>query len=253
MRSRTGWLMLLVTAGMALAAPSVRGQGEVVGPEVPPADPVIPLPLYHDRPERGGFYTGAEFLYFRQTNPLGHQVIARRGLFDVDGSITADLNGTRIDPTTGSPIIVPGPLQPGTFIGSGNPALFADDAGGPGTFQPGFRLTTGWRLASGTAIEFNWMSLADARYAAVASILPPGLNPGPRLAETFLFAPVFNFPSDFAGAGNKIALGNPLAAYGIWNGASVMQIQFTQRYDEYNIVASPANATSAPTITFACR
>jgi hypothetical protein len=236
MRSRTRWLMLLVTAGMALAAPSGRGQGQVVGPEVPPSDTVVPLPLYHDRPERGGFYTYAEFLYFRQTNPLQHQVIAQRGLLDIDGSITADLNGTRINPVGGAPIIVPGPLAPGTFIGSGTPTLFADDVGGPGTFQPGFRFGAGWRLASGAAIEFNWMSLADAHYSAVASILPRGLQPGANLAETFLFSPVFNFPSDFAGAGQKLALGNPLAAFGIWNGASVMQLDFIQRYDEYNLV-----------------
>ena len=40
----------------------------------------------------------------------------------------------------------------------------------------------------GLAVEFNYMSLADAHYSAVASILPAGLNPGPRLAETFLFS-----------------------------------------------------------------
>src|SRR5262249_43360369 len=147
MRSRTGWLMVLVTAGMALASGTVRGQGEVVGPEVPPADPVIPLPLYHDRPERGGFYTAFEFLYFRQTNSLAHQFVAPRGLLDVDGSIPAALNGTLINPVGGAPIIVPGQPMPGTFIGSGTPALFADDVGGPGTFQPGWRLSAGWRFA----------------------------------------------------------------------------------------------------------
>src|SRR5262249_2821708 len=63
----------------------------VGGQEVPPlTDPTFPLPLYHDRPEKGGFYAAAEFMYFRQTNPLDHQVIAVRGLLDFDGSITAD-------------------------------------------------------------------------------------------------------------------------------------------------------------------
>jgi hypothetical protein len=58
---------------------------------------------------------------------------------------------------------------------------------------------------------------------------------GPILADSFLYAPVYNFPNDFAGAPDKLAVGNPLAAYGIWNGATVMTIRFDQHYDEYNL------------------
>src|SRR5262249_47929863 len=52
-------------------------------------DPTFPLPLYHDRPEKGGFYAAAEFLYWKMKNPLDNQIIAVRGLLDFDGSITA--------------------------------------------------------------------------------------------------------------------------------------------------------------------
>jgi hypothetical protein len=233
MGTRTGWLALLLTAGVALAPTGVRGQGD----EVPPADPVIPLPLYHDRPERGGFFVDGEFVFFRQTNPIKHQEIALRGLLDFDGSITADLNGRPLNPPNMPPVIVPGVGTPGTFIGSGKPALFADDVSGGNheSYEPGFRLGLGWRFADGTALEFTWMSIFEARYSAVATLVPPGLNPGPLLADTFLFSPVFNFPNDFAGMPQKLALGNPNAAYGIWNAASVMSLDFIQRFDQYDL------------------
>jgi hypothetical protein len=231
MRTRTSWLALLLTAGVALAPAGVRGQ------EVPPADPVVPLPLYHDRPERGGLYVDGEFVYFRQTNPLKHQEVAVRGLLDFDGSITADLNGQLFLPPTAPPIIAPGVPAVGRFIGSGNPALFTDDVGGGKheTYEPGFRLGLGWRFADGTTVDFSWLSLAEARYGAVATLVPPGLNAGPLLADSFLFAPVFAFPNDFSGQAQKLAIGNPNAAYGIWNAASVMSLDFIQRFTQYDI------------------
>jgi hypothetical protein len=231
MRTKTGWLALLLTAGVALAPTQVRGQAEY-----PQPDPVFPLPLFHTHPETGGFFVAGEFLYMRETNPLKHQLIAVRGLLDFDGSITRDLTGQRIDPVGGSPVIIPGTPRVGTFLGSKRPALFADDAGGE-SFEPGFRITAGWKFQDGTAIEFSWMSLLETKYSAVATLVPPGLNAGPLLAETFLFSPVFNFPNEFAGPLQKLALGNPLAAYGIWNGATVMSIDFVQRFSQYDITA----------------
>lgn len=231
MRIRTGWLGWLVTAGVVLAPSGVRGQ------EVPPADPVFPLPLYHSRPEKGGFYAAGEFVFFRQDNPLKNQPIAVRGILDFDGSITADLNGVTIEPLNGPPIIAPGVPMVGTFIGSGTVALNATDASGPLSYEPGFRLTTGWKFAGGAAVEFSWMSLVETKYNAVATLVPPTLNAGTLLQETFLFSPVFNFPNDFAGPQQKLALGNPNAAYGIWNGASVMSIDFVQRYSQYDITS----------------
>jgi hypothetical protein len=230
MRTTTGWLALLLTMGMALAPTCARGQ------EVPPlSDPEVPVPLYSSRPERGGFYAATEFLFWRETNPLKHQIIAVRGLLDFDGSITADLNGTVVNPTNGPPVIIPGTAVPGTFIGSKTTALSADDAGGPLSYEPGFRITLGWKFASGVALDFSWLSLVETKYSAVATLVPPTLNPGPLLAETFLFSPVFNFPNDYAGPPQKLAIGNPFAAYGIWNGASVMEVQFVQRFSEYDI------------------
>ena len=227
MRTRMGWLALLLTAGVTLAPNVVRGQ------ELPPEDPVFPMPL--GRPDKGGLYTAGEFMFWRQTNPLKQQGIAVRGLLDFDGSITADLNGIVVTPTNAPAQIVPGTPMPGTFIGSGATALDAEQAAGPSSYQPGFRLTLGWKFRDGSAIEFSWLNLAQTRYNAVASIVPPNFNPGANLADSFLFAPVFNFPDAFAGEPNKLALGNPLAAFGIWNAANTMSIQFTQRYTQYDL------------------
>jgi hypothetical protein len=207
--------------------------------EVPAlTDPTYPLPLGHDRMEKGGFFAAAEFLYWRQTNPLQHQIIAVRGLLDFDGSITADLNGTVVNPPGGGPpVIIPGPRMPGTFLGSGNPALIADQAKGPLSYEPGWRLTAGWRFQDGLAVEFSWLTLVEAKYAAVATLIPPGLQAGQLLLETFLFSPVFNFPNDYAGPAQKVALGNPFAAFGIWNGATIETIEFIQRFQEYDLTA----------------
>ncbi len=212
MRRRTLWLAWLLTAGMALAPAQVRSQ------EVPPADPVFPAPLYHSHPDSGGLFLATEFALFRQRNPLRNQTIAVRGFLDEDGSITG---------------------RAGTFVGSGNEALNAKDAGGPGTYQPGFIVTGGWRFVDGSAIEVNWMHLFSAQFSAVATLAAPGLQLGPAQADSFLFAPVFNFPNDFAGpiadaAGRpaKVNAGLPGATFGIWNAASIMSIQFTQRFDQ---------------------
>src|SRR5207253_6974440 len=44
-----------------------------MGFDYAPPDPEFPLPLYHERPETGGFYAAGEFLLLRQTNPLNEQ------------------------------------------------------------------------------------------------------------------------------------------------------------------------------------
>jgi hypothetical protein len=230
MRFGTGWLALCLAAGMTLLP------GRAWGQDVPSADPVYPFPLYHDRPETGGFYAATEFMFFRQTNPLKAEVIAIRGLVDTDGSISAALKGQVLaDPIGGNLFNIPGQPAPGTFFGSGTVALSADQASGPGTYVPGYRLTLGWRFEDGVSVDFAWMHLFNARYIGGATLIPFGGNLGPNLAESFLYSPVYNFPNDFAGPAAKLAIGNPLAAYGIWNGASVEAIRFDQHFDEYDL------------------
>lgn len=210
MRTRSIWQAGLLWAYAVLACGGAYGQPY----EVPPPDPVWPVPLYHDRPETGGFFAFGEFVMFHQTNPLRHQEIARRGFRDMDGSITG---------------------VPGTFVGSGQPALDARQAGGPGTYQPGFEVGIGWRFRDGSVLELSWMHLMKAEYWAVASVLGgPSFFPGFNLENTFLFAPVFNFPIEYAGPALDfpLAVANPFSAFGIWNAAELMSIEFTQRTEQ---------------------
>jgi hypothetical protein len=228
MRTRTSWLALVVAAGLALVPAMAWGQ------DYTPPDPVFPFPLYHDRPESGGLFVASEFLFMQQSNLLHHQIIARRGLIDFDGSITAALNGQVIEPSTGPAFILPAQIRPGNFIGSGTPALFADDAKGPSTYEPGFNITVGWRFENGVVFDVEWWHLFEAKYAAGATLVPPTFAPGNNLEETFLTAFVFAFPNDYAGPQFKLAIGNPNAAFGIWNGASVMTIEFIQRFEQWD-------------------
>src|SRR5207245_9442833 len=91
MRTRSFCLGVMLTAVMALAPTVARCQqgtqpsdgvlpppSVVRGQDYSPPDPVFPLPLYHERPETGGFYAAGEFLFFRQTIPLKDQPVAVR-------------------------------------------------------------------------------------------------------------------------------------------------------------------------------
>ena len=184
----------------------VRGQ-EYAPPDMP-VQGGLPLPLYSTRPEAGGFFLGAEFVMFRQTVPLRSQPIAYRGFVDTDGSITGNT---------------------GYFTGSGTIALDANQVQGPRSYQPGLKVTGGYRFSDGSEFEISWMQLLESNYTAGASLVPQFFNVGPRLENTFLFSPVFNFPNLYAGPAFKIGTGNPYAIYGIWNGATNMQISFTQQ------------------------
>ena len=133
-------LAVLVLVGM-LAMP---GAANAQLGAVPQPSPPIPWPIGRPHLEQGGFYFAGEFMYWKQSNPLKSQVIARRGLVDTDGSIA---------PNLGLPSI------PGQFIGSGNVALDVRSVSGPTDFQPGFNFTLGYRFESGTAMEMTLDSL----------------------------------------------------------------------------------------------
>ncbi len=219
MRNRTVWLALLVTAGLALAPRAARAQQPDTGGEVPPPPVLIPTPLGHPRYEEGGLYLAGQFKFFQQTNTMGEQLIASHGFIDRDASIgnALGIGGT-----------------PGQFIGDHSPALDTEQLGGPSTFTPGYEFTLGWRFRSGIAIEFNWLHLVDARYSATASF-QPGTGPGEFQENTFVTAPVFNYPTNYFGPANQVGIGNLGATSGIWNASNLMTIDFVQRFDMWEI------------------
>jgi hypothetical protein len=211
---RTFSLFWLLTAGMVLATGGARAQDAT-----PPPDPIYPFPLYHDRPETGGLFLTGGYAMYRQTNPLKSQAIGFRGFFDTDGANSG---------------------QVGKFIGSATVALNADQASGPNTYQPGFRVSGGWRFENGISLEVSWLQLLKANYPAAASLVPFHFLSGKNLADSFLSAPVYNFPPEYSGPEVKApALGNPLLTvnqgYGIWNAADVMSEDFIQRYQQMDI------------------
>jgi hypothetical protein len=228
--SRYGRWLAAVTLAALLPG---WGRAQFPDYEVPPeVNPTIPLPIGHDRMENGGFFTALEFLYMHQSRHISDQVIARRGFIDSTGTLTG---------------------LAGNFIGSGTPALKADEIGRT-TWMPGFDITLGYRFRNGTTLTFDYKHLFEAKYNGGAgpvsqtgiSTIPFGANTQP--VETFLSAPVYNFSPQFSGPEIKGTFPNPTAAnpqapgnvgiiYGIWNGAAEMSILLTQRYDEANITA----------------
>lgn len=205
----------LLAAIAMLAGPSVgKAQftsGEGGGFQAPlNTEPVVCLPTGHAGD--AGFYTGMEFVMLTQTRAIGHQNIAQRGFRDSTGTVLG---------------------IPGQFIGSGARALNTADFS-PRTYQPGFNLELGWRAEDGTRIFWNYTQVYDAQYSQGASLVPWNFRSTIDLADTFLTSPVFNFNTAFAGPGNKVANMPNFSVYGIWNGASQMDIKFTQRYQEMN-------------------
>ena len=203
-----------------------------------------PFPIGNTHPEDGGLFVGAEFVSYRQTNPLHGQLIGRRG-FEVSVPIIAFQNAAgRNFVTTLGP--------PGTFVGSGAAALDVSQVSGPTDFEPGVKTEIGWRFGDGSAISVSWLYINEVNLGAAATLAPQGNAVGSNFADSFLFAPVFNFPSQYAGPSNKITVTNPTfvpgnlteppfvpapgAAYGIWNGASIMTEQFLQRTQQYDVI-----------------
>ena len=179
------------------------------------SDPTIPIPT--GKAGDAGFYTSAEFMFLTQTRAMGYQIIAFRGIVDSTGRITG---------------------LPGMYIGSGQPALTTRELGRT-TYQPGFRVGLGYRFEDGTQLYLDYLQLFDAHYSAGATLATPFARSRPDLTDTFLTAGVFNFSPKFAGPGVKNTFDAPGAGasttYGIWNGASTMDIKFTQRYQQADI------------------
>src|SRR5262245_31148647 len=213
MRTRASLFALVITGGLAVSQAFAQQSMPTPGLDVGrAASPIIPLPLYNARPETGGFYTALEFVMFRMTRDFHPQVVATRGVVDLDGSVQRDLGGTFVvDTVTGNPVFVPGaPGRNGAFLGSNSPALLVSDRNTSDlTYAPGLELTLGWRFSDGSTVEWRSFHTKEARYNVGADIIPPGFAVGAQLFDTFLTSPVFNFPIDYAGSNQNLGIGNP--------------------------------------------
>jgi hypothetical protein len=213
-----------------LPAPAVvRGQSaDVQLGYAPPGSPslVAPLPLGSTRPEDGGLFVAAQALYFTQTVPLKSQVVGVYGFRDRDGSITGVVD---------------------QFVGSGAPALNVNQLTGQDTYTIGTEIDIGWKFANGSSVAVNWMFLGETHYRAAATLSPKAGILDPSLANSFLYADVYNIPPQYSGTDFKIKFpitqagfvrGQPTAqaAFGIWNAAEIMTIDFIQRFQRYEII-----------------
>jgi Legionella pneumophila major outer membrane protein precursor len=221
MRTKSIWGAAVLAALVALAPARAFAQGGAVtsfepglaGDYSPPAVQ-LPLPLYSNRPDVGGLFLNGGYVMYQQNNPIKSQEIAQRGFVATDDTVLG---------TAGSA---------GTFIGTKNNALDTNQVTGPLSFQPGFNVEGGWRFSDGSALTLGFMWLSRAQYNAVATLAAPNYQYRSDQADTFLTSPVYNFPSDFAGAPQKVAQGGPFSVYGIWNGASAMTEVFWQRTEQ---------------------
>ncbi|MCI0703378.1 MAG: hypothetical protein L0241_20045, partial [Planctomycetia bacterium] len=204
-------LAAAIAVGWPTAAPAQEGEFQ------PPlnTEPTFPIPT--GASGQPGFYGSAEYVMFTQTRALGRQTVAFRGLIDATGVITG---------------------VPGNYVGSGFQALVTDDIG-TRTFQPGFQVEVGYKFDTGTRIYASYMQFYDAHYSAGATLVPPLFRTRTDLADTFLVAPVFGFTPQFAGAQLNTSFDTQanggFNTYGIWNAASVMDIKFTQRYQQAEV------------------
>jgi hypothetical protein len=248
MRTRILWVGLLLGAVMGLAPTAARCQ------DYEPPSPDWPLPLFRNA-DRGGFYAAGSFILFRQTNPLKDQVVAVRGFNDTFGEVQHTMNFLT-DVFFNNP---GAPIQVGKFFGSGVEALNVNQVSGPNSYQPGFRVTLGWKFMNDIDLEFNWSHLVTKKESATAAPIGPTLNGGVNNFDSFLFSPVYNFPNDYVGPLHKLTLSiltpgaftlgpqrfgflqdanfqTTQGPVGIWNAAQLMQLIFTQRYDDFELI-----------------
>lgn len=212
-------LAAVVAVGWPTSAAAQEG-----GFQTPVNGDAVPIPT--GQAGQAGFYTGIEFVMLTQTRALGNQSIAVRGFFDAQGNITG---------------------FPGTFIGTGADALNTSRMG-PREFAPGYRVEVGYKFDTGVRIFANYMQLSDVRYTAGATQVPLGFSRRPDLADTFLSAPVYNFPPAFGGAQFDTSFdtraNGGFNTFGIWNAADVMDTKFLQRYTQADMgVRTPMFAT----------
>jgi hypothetical protein len=161
-------------------------------------------------------WLSGEYLLFKQNRPLDNQRVASRGFIDYTGQ--SGIVGARA----------------GTF----REALSVDQVKGPPAYQPGFSFDAGYRFADGSALAFKWWHLSTVRYAAVATAIPKDLNIQADQGDSFLFAPVSNYPLDFSGPPNDV---QGAGAFGIWNGAEQMTLSYTQRNEIFELLYRTPN------------
>ncbi len=176
---------LIALAALVALAPGesfAQTPGGLAGDYAPPDNP-IPLPLYSNRPDVGGFYMDGGYVMYQQTNPLQNQQVAVRG-FIVSQNTFPSPDGSAAtfqitDPATGSVAFQ------GQFLGSRNLALDTSQVATPAGFQPGFQIAAGWKFGDGSAITAGFMWMSESQYRATATLVnTPNINRSATSSKT---------------------------------------------------------------------
>jgi hypothetical protein len=182
-----------------------------------PPDPEFPAPVGNTNPSAGGPFTYGGYVMYRQSNPIGGQTLAVRGFQTSDDTVL-------------------GLTTSGTFVGSRSEALNVSQVGGPNSYSPGFLIGLGYQFNDGSSVTVDYLHLLSNSTRAAATPVPAGLRVGSNFSESYLTAFVYNFPNQYAGNAFNINLGGPYATYGIWNAASIMEIKYEQRAQQFQIL-----------------
>ena len=206
MSRRTKWILAVAAALLGTSSASAQynyGTANLAAPQYE-----VPLPLsWGDKDE--GFYFSAEATVMRINNALRNQIVAQRGFIDRDGSIVGDPAGGTLDvfDTSDPPVYITtllasrGPA--GAIYGSQEVALQTNDVNRD-MFQPGTRLTLGYRLRNGMAIEASYLGITKARTSATAGIIPRSGSTAQDNADSHLYSNFYNFTPYYAGPSREM-------------------------------------------------
>lgn len=263
----------LLATFVVVAAPAAGfAQGDGGGFQVPGNSfPTIPIPT-GGGPNSGGagFYTAVEFLYLTQTRAIGDQTVAYRGLVDSSGRITGlpgiYLGSQQVALTTdklGRTNFFPGfnievgyKFDDGTKLYASYMQLFqsnyTDGATLAAPYARSNKALDDTYLVSGVynfSPQFagprqkTTYDFSPTQFPATLAIQPgPFLFTGARGGILFTNVPVelqtpviFNIPNEVAQNPASPYYNPGFNTYGIWNGAAVMDIKFSERFTEAEI------------------
>lgn len=206
MSRRTKWIIGAVAA--LLGATPAMAQGPAGTMNYGPPVHELPIPLMWDQRDEG-FYFSAEALVMRINNTLNGQTVAKRGFIDRDGSIVGNPDGGTVDVfDTNTPpnyfttlFVERGPA--GARYGSQAEALNTNQISSE-QWQPGTRLTLGYRFRNGMALEASYSSLTKSRQSVTAGTVPRSGSTAQDNADSFLYGDYFNFSPYFAGPNREM-------------------------------------------------
>lgn len=206
MSLRTKWIMAVTAALLGTSSASAQQQLGTANLASPQWE--VPMPLSWGEKDEG-FYFSAEATVMRINNALRNQTVARRGFIDRDGSIVGDPEGGTLDvfDTANPPNYITtllanrGPA--GAVYGSQEVALSTGDVNRD-MFQPGTRLTLGYRLRNGMSVEASYLGITKSRTSATGGIIPRSGGTAQDNADSYLYSDFYNFTPYYAGPQREI-------------------------------------------------